>query len=169
MKLQLARRVILSALSALMLAVTAPAIAAQRGNGPTTYTPLQQRMSYTDFTRAGLDRLSPAQLKALNDWLRTHAGRVATPSNAAASTPHEGAGHADSNVIHSHIVGTFRGWSADTVFTLANGQRWQVVGGSDMMFHSMKDPAVTLHKGFFGSWMLDVDGVDQSVRVSRAR
>jgi hypothetical protein len=131
--------------------------------------PLQERMSYAQFTRLGLDKLSPTQLKALNAWLHAHGDRGPSVDaiESARATRAERAEHGP-NVVHTHIVGTFRGWGADTVFTLANGQRWEVAGDSELMIHSMKDPKVTLRKSMFGSWLLNVDGVNQSVHVTPA-
>ena len=48
---------------------------------PPTST-LEERMSQSDFRAAGLDHLSPEQLKYLNEWLRTHGAgtaQVVTP------------------------------------------------------------------------------------------
>jgi len=155
-----------AALAALCMLATPPAHARQHDRND---APLQERMSYAEFTRLGLDKLSPAQLKALNAWLHAHGDRgpsvdaVEPPRAAQAETANRGPSE-----IHTHIVGTFTGWNSGTVFTLANGQRWQVAGDSELMIHSMRDPGVTLRKSFFGSWLLDVDGVDQEVHVTPA-
>lgn len=159
------RRCLQACLPVLFVFAMAPALAQQAKPAP-----LQERMSYAQFKRLGLDKLSPAQLKALNAWLATHGERGPSMDRAAArpsaGTAPASTGHGD---IHTRIVGTFRGWDTGTVFTLANGQRWQVADDSSLMIHSMKNPAVTLRKSFFGSWLLDVDGVDQSVHVTRKR
>ena len=42
------------------------------------FSSLEERMSQSEFHAAGLDKLSPTELNALNEWLRTH--------NAAATT-----------------------------------------------------------------------------------
>ena len=157
------RRYLQACLPLLFVFAMAPAFAQQANPAP-----LQERMSYAQFKRLGLDKLSPAQLKALNAWLATHG-----ESGPSMDSAGPGQGQRDSTAqrgskdIHTHIVGTFRGWDTGTVFTLANGQRWQVADDSSLMIHSMKNPAVTLRKSFFGSWLLDVDGVDQSVHVTR--
>ena len=158
------RRCLQACLPALFVfAMAAPALARQAPPAP-----LQERMSYAQFKRLGLDKLSPAQLKALNAWLATHGERGPSMDSATARPGGDTAPAASGNRdIHTHIVGTFRGWDTGTVFTLANGQRWQVADDSSLMIHSMKKPAVTLRKSFFGSWLLEVDGVDQSVHVTR--
>ncbi|MBB6182755.1 hypothetical protein [Oleiagrimonas soli] len=131
--------------------------------------PLEERMSHAEFMRLGLDKLSPAQLKALNVWLQTHGERGPSmddyvPRSARAAG--DDMGDAD---IHSSIVGAFRGWDAYTVFTLANGQHWKVSEDSQMTMRSIDNPKVTLRKGFLGSWLLSVDGSRESVRVSRVK
>lgn len=166
-----ARRVLLVCLPLLFVFAALPAIAQHAKN--TQAAPLQERMSYAQFKRMGLDKLSPEQLKALNTWLRTHGEQgpsmdAAAPARTRATAP-AGKAPANGKDIHTRIAGTFRGWDSDTVFTLANGQRWQVADDSEMMMHSLDNPKVTLHKGFFGSWLLSVDGTHQSVRVTPAR
>ena len=36
------------------------------------FSSLEERMSQNEFHAAGLEKLSPEELKALNEWLRTH-------------------------------------------------------------------------------------------------
>jgi hypothetical protein len=161
---RLIRRFLLAGLPLLLAFGFAPVHAQQAQSAP-----LQERMSYAQFKRLGLDKLTPAQLDTLNAWLRKHGDRG--PSMEAAAVPSRQPATAQPNTtnsgdIHTRIDGTFRGWDADTVFTLANGQRWRVVDDSQQMMHSMHNPKVTLRKGFFGSWLLSVDGTSQSVRVS---
>jgi hypothetical protein len=51
------------AVSLLVLAFAAPAAAQE-------FSSLEERMSAAEFKAAGLDKLSPAELEALNRWLR---------------------------------------------------------------------------------------------------
>ena len=157
----------LSAALAALCMLAVPQVRAQQHNPHDA--PLQERMSYAEFTRLGLDKLSPAQLKALNAWLHTHGERgpsVEAMESARAAQPQKAGTGPDE--IHTHIVGAFNGWNSGSVFTLANGQRWQVAGDSQLMIHSMHNPKVTLRKSFFGSWLMDVDGVDQEVHITPA-
>lgn len=161
------RRILLACLPALFVFVAVSAHA-QQARKP---APLQERMSYAEFKRLGLDKLSPDQLQALNAWLGTHgeSGPSMDAAGAAPANAPAGAPVTDNKDIHTRIVGTFRGWDADTVFTLANGQRWQVADDSQLMMHSLDNPKVTLRKGFFGSWLLSLDGTNETVHVSPAR
>lgn len=153
-------------LSLPLLLALAPAVHAQ-----TTHAPLQQRMSYAKFRQLGLDKLSSAQLKALNAWLQTHGDTGPTmdgPIRSGPATSNDSRQTGDAREIHSTLEGIFRGWSYGTVFTLANGQRWKVVESEALTMHSIKQPKVTLRKGFLGSWLFSVDGVRESARVTPA-
>ncbi|MBL8329174.1 MAG: hypothetical protein JNJ71_10010 [Rubrivivax sp.] len=70
------------------------------------------------------------------------------------------------DAIRSRIPGPFEGWQAGTRFRLANGQVWQVSDGSSA-FYRLRDPAVTIKRGALGSFVLDVEGVNQPIRVRR--
>ena len=70
-----------------------------------------------------------------------------------------------SPAINSYINGTFEGWDGDTVFTLMNGQIWQQTG-YDYMYDYDYMPSVTIFSGS-GGCNLQVDGVDDTIRVTR--
>ena len=50
--------------TAFLLLITAAASAAE-------FSSLEERMSQAQFHAAGLDKLSPEELKVLNDWVRS--------------------------------------------------------------------------------------------------
>lgn len=135
------------------------------------YAPLQERMSHAAFMRLGLDKLSPAQLQGLNAWLRNH-GEIGPSMDAQRAGAARGpavSSRQDARELRSHIVGPFHGWESGTVFTLANGQRWKVTGDSESMASTAPNPAVTLRKGFLGGWLMNIDGVRQTVHVTPLR
>lgn len=66
--------------------------------------------------------------------------------------------------IESRIVGEFRGWEGRTLFTLENGQRWQVESGT-YVSPPMTGPAVKIVPGVLGSFYMLVDGVRPRVKV----
>src|SRR5688500_9081354 len=86
---------------------------------------IQELLSRTALQEAGLHKLSPQQLSALNRWLadytmraiRIAAGKSVPEVTSEAKPPGE--------AIESHIDGSFQGWSGETVFKLENGQYWQ--------------------------------------------
>jgi len=119
---------------------------------------LEERMSFKDFTRFGLDKLSPDQLRGLNEWMKAHgltcppAGAAGVPipaAPAAAATP--------SAPITSRLVGTFAGWEKGTVLTLENGQRWEIRDDEPFVTSRESSPQVTVEKAMLG-WRLSVAG-----------
>ncbi len=76
---------------------------------------------------------------------------------------------AEADVLRSHIVGAFEGWSAGATITLANGQIWRVVDGSSAWFKPMTNPKVTVSTGVFGALYLQIEGQNHLVRVRRIK
>ncbi len=68
--------------------------------------------------------------------------------------------------LSSHIPGKFEGWQPGQTITLANGQRWKVVDGSDGVVVG-KDLKATLVRGMLGAIYLDIDGASRSPKVVR--
>ena len=129
-------------------------------------------MSAAEFKAAGLDKLSEAELKALNDWLRGE--RSLTPAGAAAmmedrrglSQPSYSSG----DKIVSRIAGEFRGWrGTKSTFTLENGQVWQSTDPSATFAVKLQSPTVTISPGMLDAWFLKVEGYSSSVRVKRIK
>ena len=70
--------------------------------------------------------------------------------------------------IKSNYVGEFTGWDGDTIFRLENGQVWQQIESGRMAWRAT-DPMITIKRGFMGSYMLSVEGVNKKVRVKRIK
>lgn len=132
---------------------------------------LQERMSQSEFSQAGLDRLTPEQLKYLDDWLAARPS--AAPAAAAAGPirkrdgsvefyPDEG----DREEVRSRIDGEFTGWNGRTRFKLQNGQIWQQAE-SGSRESGLNNPEVTIKPALMGSWLMHVRGCNCSVRVKR--
>lgn len=68
--------------------------------------------------------------------------------------------------LSSHIAGKFEGWQPGQTITLANGQRWKVVDGSDGVVVG-KDLKATLVRGMLGAIYLDIEGASRSPKVVR--
>lgn len=69
------------------------------------------------------------------------------------------------STIHSRIAGEFRGWERGTVFTLENGERWQVTSDDSYTASRLAEPAVTIEPGTLGSFWLRVEGVKRRAKV----
>jgi hypothetical protein len=68
--------------------------------------------------------------------------------------------------VESRIAGQFRGWELRTVFTLENGQRWQVIGGEPYVTPPEAGPAVKITPGLLGSFWMTIAGVRARVKVA---
>lgn len=138
-------------------------------------------MSAGQFRSAGLDKLSDAQLKALDTWFDRYLQHRATacaaataaatpapaPAVAASTAPTTPAPPADS--ITAHIAGDFHGWSGATRFTLDNGQVWEQIDDAVVTVGRVTNPKVTISRGLFNSYYMSVEGVADTVQVKRVK
>lgn len=119
-------------------------------------------MPQSAFRAAGLDKLSPEELKYLNDWLAAHGGNA----HARASGDFY-SDSGDREAIDSHISGDFFGWRGKTVFTLDNGQKWVQAESGQFDIRPLTHPAVKIKPMILGSWLMYVDGCGCNLRVKR--
>lgn len=131
-------------------------------------------MSVADFRAAGLDKLSDAQIKALDAWFQEYQRQHPCPDIAANSAPAVVAAPAVSATaeeypLTAHIVGKFTGWSGSTRFTLDNGEVWQQVDDSSLSTGAIMNPKVTISRGLINSFYLSVEGVKDTVLVKRTK
>lgn len=100
-----------------------------------------------------------------------------TPSAAAAAPrpPQDSAREAafgrpaeatQADELRSHLPGRFEGWAPRQRFTLANGQVWQLTEDTRGVY-DLRDPKVTIRRGFLGSYVMDIEGVNQLLKVRR--
>jgi hypothetical protein len=155
---------------ALVLTAALAACAMTSAHADDTST-LEERMSYKDFTRLGLDKLSPEQLKGLNEWMKAHGGAcppgVAGPAGVA---PAGTAAPAASQDTHSSkLVGEFKGWEKGTVLRLADGSAWEVRDDEPLIAHSSVSPIVTVDKSLVSGWRLTVAGYNDVAHVIPAK
>lgn len=151
-----------------------------------SFSSLEERMTAKDFREAGLDKLSDAELAALNAWIERSV-RLADPAvaNAAGQSPAvagaavaaTGPSAAESQVgfenarreeFSTRIVGPFKGWFGKTKFELENGQVWQQIE-EDRYPMTAESPVVTIKPGAFNSWRLHVEGYNRTTPVKRIR
>jgi hypothetical protein len=139
------------------------------GAGAAEFSSLEERMSQAEFHAAGLDKLKPEELKALNSWLREHnmasAPTYVTPSGQPVFYPSE----SERQVIETRIDGTFTGWYGHTVFTLENGQQWTQNESGSFGAGKYDHPAVKVKPMMFDSWLMYVEPCGCSVRVKRTK
>jgi hypothetical protein len=142
---------------------------------------LKDQMSPEAFEKAGLDKLSTEELAYLSNWL---AGKVEEEKEKVVAeiipVGDDRFGAAEKiqrNVdrirpepkeLSSRIIGSFSGWSGNTVFELENGQVWKQIE-RDKFSVRLQDPTVTVEKGLFGAYFLKVKGFGSRVKVKRLK
>ncbi|MEO7065301.1 MAG: hypothetical protein ABI114_00170 [Rhodanobacter sp.] len=149
---------------------------------------LQQQMGAKDFAQAGLNKLQPAELAHLQQWLAAHAPELAaavpassvkSASVAANKTPAQSSGwfgkkspstsERARRIVINPIAGRFNGWQNGSILTLQNGQKWRVSDDSVLIVRApMESPEVTVKPGAVGGWILKVKGYNTSARVQPA-
>lgn len=142
------------------------------------FSSLEEQMTGKEFNAAGLEKLSPQELDALNAWIRKHSlATLATTSSRATATTTAGTsddrglksdkGEEDTSTVTSKLIGTFNGWDGQTIFKLENGMIW--AQDSKKKFHTkeIKNPTVVIEHGMFGRWHLSVEGLDEKCKVKR--
>jgi len=77
-------------------------------------------------------------------------------------------GDEEPDQITSRILGEFKGWSGYTEFQLENGQVWKQ-SSVGLLIVRIKNPTVTIKKSFFGTYTLNVEGVNSSIKVRRTQ
>ena len=68
--------------------------------------------------------------------------------------------------ITTRILGEFKGWSGYTKFQLENGQIWQQ-SSEGLLIVRMNNPTVIIKKSFFGTYNLNVESVNSTIKVRR--
>jgi len=72
----------------------------------------------------------------------------------------------ETNEITSRILGEFKGWSGYTKFQLENGQIWEQ-SSEGLLIVRINNPTVIIKKSFFGTYNLNVEGVNSTIKVRR--
>jgi hypothetical protein len=154
-----------------MLIITISASAA----GQPAFSSLEEQMNGKEFSAAGLEKLTPDELAALNQWIRSRS--LATLDAGQPGTLGEGEDlrglelqkmkDMPRTAIKSRVVGTFTGWDGQTTFRLENGMIWQQVDKDKFYIKAVKDPLVTIEPGMLKTWRLSVEGYSSDCRVKR--
>ena len=72
----------------------------------------------------------------------------------------------EADQITSRILGEFKGWSGYTKFQLENGQIWQQ-SNEGLLIVRINNPTVIIKKSFFGTYNLNVESVNSTIKVRR--
>ena len=146
--------------------------------GDDGFSSLEEQMTGKEYTAAGLDKLTPEELAALNEWIRGRslatldqpkAGAYA--ATAGADGDERGFGNKSDDTertkIQSRLIGSFNGWDGKTIFKLENGMIWEQDDKDKFYIREIQNPEVTIKPGLFGSWHLSVEGHNSNCRVER--
>ena len=142
------------------------------------FSSLEEQMTGTEFSSAGLDKLTPQELEALNGWIRRRSlatldlAPAAAAADSAAAATGDRRGFKDDDdekrsTITSRIIGRFDGWDGQTVFKLENGMIWEQVDKDKFYVKEIQNPVANIEPGMFGRWHLSVEGHDSECRVER--
>jgi hypothetical protein len=135
---------------------------AARADGPD----IRKLMTPEEFEAAGLDKLSPQEIEALNRWVVRYTAHEAPEVRRQDAVVKVEAAKADAEGIKTRIAGAFSGWDGDTVFRLQNGQVWkQRLEGR--WHYRAESPEVELRKNMMGFWVLRVVEPDKAIGVKR--
>jgi hypothetical protein len=136
--------------------------------GAAGFSSLEERMSQSEFHSTGLDKLSPGELKALDDWLRAHSVTTTTyvtPGGQPVFYPKE----TPREVIESRIEGRFTGWYGSSVFKLENGQEWKQAESGSGSCGTVDNPKIKINPTLLGNWLAYIESCRDSVRVERTK
>lgn len=70
------------------------------------------------------------------------------------------------DAVESQVNGDFDAWLPNQRITLANGQVWQIIDGSQGVVGA-RNPKVKVRRGALGAYYLDIAGINFSPRVRR--
>ena len=129
---------------------------------PAAWEGLERMMAPEEFRSAGLQKLSPEELRKLNEWL-VH---FLAYDSAEVVRKDEKIQELQNVPVRRRIVGSFRGWSGDTTFTLDNGEVWkQRLPGRYAV--NLDNPEVEISKNLLGFYELKVVQTGRRIGVTR--
>jgi len=123
-------------------------------------------MSETEYREAGLDKLSPAELDALNDWLIRYTAGEATVLQQTNEVVREAERELE---VNARLGDDFDGWSGKTVFRLNNGQIWKQRLDGSYRYRGPANPEVSISKNWLGFYKMTLVESGKSVGVTRLR
>lgn len=124
---------------------------------------VESLMTAEEYKASGMDRLTPAQREALNQFLIRY---TAEDSEVLRNTDEEVIKAVEEQEVLSSIKKPFKGWSGDTVFRLENGQVWQQRRRGNYK-HMGDDTRVRITKNFMGFHRMEMLESGKSVQVKR--
>jgi hypothetical protein len=124
---------------------------------------IQQLMTAEEFKASGMEKLSPDELKSLNNWL---IGYTAWEAPNQRRTSEEVQEAEKAFEIEANLRPPFTGWTGKTVFYLDNGQVWRQRHKGRFSYEG-GDYAVIINKNFLGFHVMTHVATSKSIGVSR--
>lgn len=126
---------------------------------------VENLMEADEYKAAGIDKLTPQERDALNQWLIKY---TAFEAPVIRRTNKEVKEVEKAFELTAHIKQPFSGWSGKTVFYLDNGEIWQqrLTGRYS---YSNNDTAVLIDKNFMGFHVMTLIRTGQSIGVKRIK
>ncbi len=144
------------------LLLASPVLLAQNN---ASFPGIEALMTPGEYQAAGLEKLSPAEREALNDFLIRY---TAEDSQVLFNNDEDVKKAVEEQEIVSVIVPPFKGWSGDTVFNLENGQVWQQRLGGNYPYRG-PSPKVRITKNFMGFYRMELIESGKAVQVKRLK
>ncbi len=122
-------------------------------------------MEAQEYEAAGLDKLTPEEHDALNQWLIKYTAfeaPIIRRTNKAVQEVEK------QFSITTHINQPFTGWSGKTLFYMKNGEVWQQ-RLSGRYSYTKDDTAVLINKNFMGFHVMTLVTSGQSIGVKRVK
>ena len=126
---------------------------------------IEKLMTAEEFSRIGLDKLTPEQVQALNAWLVRY---TAGEAYVVQTTSEEVRAAVTEFRLEARIVPPFTGWSGQTLFRLDNGQVWRQRIKGHYMF-SGEDTRVVIARNMLGFYVMTLVSTGRAIGVEPVR
>jgi len=150
-------------LTTLLLMAAATSLA---GAADKPFPGIRNLMTAEEFKAAGLDQLSPEELRQLDTWLLHYTAGEAAILRQDNTEVREAS--QDFELV-TRISGDFRGWSGETVFRLENGQIWRQRLPGRYHYSGPPNPEVRISRSWMGFYKMTVVETDKSIGVKLVR
>ncbi|MEM1402048.1 MAG: hypothetical protein AAGG55_01850 [Pseudomonadota bacterium] len=120
-------------------------------------------MNDTEFSDAGLEKLSAEELRALDAWLVRYTAGDAEVLQASNKEVKEA--QKDHEVL-ARITGDFKGWQGKTIFRLDNGQVWVQRLDGRYAYKGSPNPEVRIKRNWAGFYRMTVVETGKSIGVT---
>ena len=117
---------------------------------------IQEEMTPEEFKAAGLEKLSPAELTKLNDWLNGYREKVEKKVEKKAAEQEK---RSKLELIVSRYNGVWTGVGPGEIIELEDGSKWKLANKDEHYGGRADHPAIAVYKaGFFG-WKMRVSRI----------